>query len=146
MIFIAGPIVFGIDLIARHFIVGSQPEDVQQFMAETITYYAWFIVPLPALGSLFGFFLYRWVYNRELKRGPSNYDAQRIEQRADLLALMFSASLPQLPALLGDMSVMMGARYWPALCSTAISMLGILIIGIFARNRSTIPQQAHDPS
>jgi hypothetical protein len=143
----AAPVALGFDLVARHFVVGGQPADVQQFLALEITRLAWFAVPGPVLGGLLGFKLYPRLFGRALARarGPAAaVDAgetaaatdardETAEQRADLEALLFATSLAQLPALLGDISVMLGARLGPALCTTSLSTLAVLAIGALVR-------------
>ena len=128
---LAGPMALGLDLVARRIIVGGQPEDVQQFMAEHVTRIAWFFLPGPLIGGLLGFFLYPSLYRRTLARLPSETPAiaEASEHRADLTALMIATTAAQAPALLGDVSVMLGARLTPALCTTALSVTAVLLIG-----------------
>lgn len=134
----AAPVALGLDLVARHFVVGGQPADVQRFLAVEITRFAWFAVPGPVLGGLLGFKLYPRLFRRALARarGPAAETGARdeaAEQRADLEALLFATSLAQLPALFGDISVMLGARLGPALCTTSLSTLAVLAIGALMR-------------
>jgi hypothetical protein len=133
----AGPMALVIDLVARHFVVGSQPAEVQQFLADHVTPLAWAIVPGPLLGGLLGFFRYPVRYAKGLARAakdPSTSPADA-EERADMEALFVGTTLAQLPALLGDFSVMLGARLAPALCATSISVVAVVLIGTFARRR-----------
>lgn len=145
----AAPVALALDLVARHFVVGSQPPDVQQFLAVEITRFAWFAIPGPVLGGLLGFKLYPRLFRRALARArgpvvaetaegpaPSAPITQRdevAEQRADLEALLLATTLAQLPALFGDLSVMLGARLAPALCTTSLSTLAVIAIGALAR-------------
>ncbi len=146
----AAPAALALDLVARHFVVGGQPADVQRFLAVEITRFAWFAIPGPALGGLLGFKLYPRLYAKALARarGPVAAEGaaaaeaaeaagdardELAEQRADLEAVLFATTLAQLPALLGDFSVMLGARLPPALCTTSLSTLAVLAIGAFAR-------------
>src|SRR5438874_314887 len=110
----------GFDLLARHFVVASQPEDVRQFLSENVTRIAWFIVPGPLLGGILGFFLYPHLFRKNLSRlrAGSSAELEGVEERADFKALMIATTLAQAPALLGDISVMLGARLTPALCAT----------------------------
>jgi len=132
---LAGPMALGFDLLARRVILGSQPEDVRQFMAEHVTRIAWYVVPLPLLGGIVGFLLYSGIYRRNLARLPSETAAiaEASAQRADLKALFVATTLAQAPALLGDISVMLGARLTPALCATSISVTAVVLIGLLAR-------------
>jgi hypothetical protein len=133
----AGPMALVIDLVARHFVVASQPAEVQQFLADHVTPLAWVIVPGPLLGGLLGFFRYPVRYAKALARAAKDPSTSRAdaEERADMEALFIGTTLAQLPALLGDFSVMLGARLAPALCATSISVAAVLLIGTFARRR-----------
>ena len=133
----AGPMALVIDLVARHFVVASQPADVQAFLADNVTPLAWAIVPGPLLGGLVGFFRYPARYQKALARSEKDLSTSREdrEERADIEALFIGTTLAQLPALLGDFSVMLGARLMPALCATSISVAAVVIIGAFARRR-----------
>ena len=124
----------GFDLIARHFVLASQPDDVRQFMTETVTRIAWCIVPGPFVGGLLGFLLYPRLFRSNVARLRKDESAKPdgIEERADFKALMIATSLAQAPALLGDISVMLGARLTPALCSTGISVTAVMLIGTLA--------------
>ena len=53
-------------------------------------------------------------------------------QSAELTSLLFATTLAQLPALLGDVSIMLGARLTPAICSTCISVTAVLAISLRA--------------
>jgi hypothetical protein len=133
----AGPMALAFDLVARHFVVSGQPAEVRQFLADHVTPLAWAIVPLPLASGLFGFFRYPVRYAKALARTANDRSTSRedAEQRADMEALFLGTTLAQLPALLGDFSVMLGARLAPALCATAISMTAVVMIGAFARRR-----------
>lgn len=128
-----GPIVFGFDLLMRQIVVGTQPQDLQDFMAEHVTRIAWWALPFPVAGAVAGLLLYPVLYRRMLRRHldgpPSTWTPQ---MKAELEALFLAASLVQLPALLGDFSVLLGARLQPALCSTSISTLGVILIAVRA--------------
>lgn len=125
---LAGPSALGLDLVARHFLFQNQPANLRQFMAENVTHYAWFIVPLPLLGGLIGFFLYPSMRRSNLARlGPS--PAPMLVQGADLKTLLLTTTCAQLPALFGDVSVMLGGDLAPAICATSISVLAVLAIG-----------------
>ncbi|MEO8877017.1 MAG: hypothetical protein ABI461_15600 [Polyangiaceae bacterium] len=56
-----------------------------------------------------------------------------VSERADFEALFLTTTLAQLPAVLGDVSLVLGASVAPALCSTAASVTAVLAIGLFAR-------------
>jgi hypothetical protein len=134
MIASAGPLVFGFDLLARQIVIGTQPPELQAFMAEHVTRIAWWLLPIPLAGSLAGLLLYPRIYRRFLQRHLSSPPTGTSpEQRADLEALFVAASLAQLPSLLGDFSVLLGARLGPALCSTTISTLSVLLIVLLGR-------------
>jgi hypothetical protein len=128
-----GPIVFGFDLLMRQIVVGTQPQDLQDFMAEHVTRIAWWGMPFPVAGAVAGLLLYPGLYRRMLKRHldspPSTWTPQ---MKAELEALFLAASLVQLPALIGDFSVLLGARLQPALCSMSISTVAVMLIAVRA--------------
>jgi hypothetical protein len=127
---------FGIDLLARQFIFRDQPDDVRAFFGEHATTFAWFIVPLPLLGGIIGFFRYRPMLRAALaKLGDAATDTAK--STADMKVLLLTTTMAQAPALLGDVSVMMGARLLPAICSTSISVTAVLLIGLLA-GRTTV--------
>ncbi len=133
---VAGPIALGFDLIARRFVLANQPEDVRLWMAEQITHYAWFLLPGPVLGGLLGFALYRsMVRKAEVRIATLDLVRQGAErEKAELPAMLIGTTMAQVPALLGDLSVMLGARLTPALCTTAISVTMVLAIGLYGRS------------
>lgn len=136
---LAGPMAFGLDLVARQIVFRDQPEDVRAFFTEHATTFGWFIVPLPLASGIVGFVLYPSMLRKALaKLGAGASEAGR--SGAELKALFFATTLAQLPALLGDLSVMMGARLTPALCSTSISVTAVLAIGLLAGRRAS-PQR-----
>ena len=131
---LAGPMMLGLDFVLRHFLIASQPDDVRAFLAVHVTTLAWCVVPFPVVGGIVGF---RWYPSRfrkslerwRLDRALSEEDAS---SRADLEALFLTTTLAQLPAVFGDLSLVMGARVAPALCSTAASVTAVVLIGTLA--------------
>ncbi len=134
MIALAGPVIFGLDLVVRLVILRGQPDDLRDFLAEHVTRWAYLGVPLPALGGLAGFFAYPRVYARVFAKAKGPDEARR--SAADLRALLVACSLPQLPALAGDLSVMLGARLLPAICMTSSAVVAVVAIAVFARPRA----------
>jgi hypothetical protein len=128
----AGPILLGLDLVAQRLILGGQPDDLREIVSGYATQFAWYVVPGPLLGGVAGFLIYPKIFNKQLSRATPSMDPAQARQGADLMALMFSASIPQLPALLGDISVMMGASLKPVICSTSLSVLAVLAIAVLA--------------
>ncbi len=127
LIALAGPVILGLDLVVRSFLMSMQPEDVRELLAESVTRLAWFCVPAPVVGALAAFFSYPRLYRRFASSAAPDHRA------AELKALFLAASFVQLPALLGDLSVMLGANLGPALTMTAISTAAVLALGAFAR-------------
>jgi Na+/proline symporter len=136
MMVTAGPLLFALDLLARHFVLDGQDEEVRAVIGGAATQFAWLVVPAPVLGGIAGFFVYPRVYARQLASARGN-DPERAAQSADLTALMFAASMPQLPALLGDFSVVLGGGLTPVICSTSLSVVAVLLIALFARRPAT---------
>lgn len=134
MIALAGPAIFGLDLVVRHFVLGGQPEDLRAFLAENVTKVAWFLVPGPVIGGLLGFFAYPRVYAKAYAKTEGDHDAKHAA--ADLRALMVACSLPQLPALGGDLSVMLGSGLLPAVCMTSTAVVAVVVIVSFARPKA----------
>jgi hypothetical protein len=131
MIASSAPLLLLLDLVARRLVLAEQPEELRQFLGEWLTRFAWYVVPCPALGGVAGFLLYPRIYRRHLARSTSA-DREKARHEADLMALMFSASMPQIPALLGDLSLILGAELTPVLCSASISTAAVLLIALVA--------------
>lgn len=127
LVALAGPVILGLDLVVRALLMSMQPEDVREFLAESITRVAWFCVPGPVLGAVTAFAAYPRLFARFLAKAGGDRRA------ADLKALFITASFVQLPALLGDLSVMLGADLAPALTMTGISTVAVLALAAFAR-------------
>lgn len=131
---LAGPMMLVLDFVLRHFLIGGQPDDVRAFLADHVTAFAWCVVPFPVIGGIVGF---RWYPSRFRKsrerwrRDPSISDVVATSH-ADLEALFLTTTLAQLPAVLGDLSLVLGARPAPALCSTTASVTAVLVIGALA--------------
>lgn len=132
----AGPAILGLDLIVRHFLMSMQPEDVRELMAETITHYAWFCVPGPVIGTIAAFFAYPRLHAKFLAKSGVDHGKGAMAG-ADMRALFITASFVQLPALLGDFSVMLGANLGPALTMTSISTAAVFALAAFARPSTT---------
>lgn len=133
MIASGGPMLLALDLVARRFIFDAQPEDVREALGALVTRFAWLVVPGPVLGGIAGFLAYPRIHARWMARASPAVSPEVARRDADLTALMISASMPQLPALLGDLSVMLGASLAPVLCSTSLSVLAVLLIATLAR-------------
>ena len=134
---LAGPTVLLLDLLVRRFAIGAQPEEVRSLLAATMTPLAWWVVPLPLVGGVVGFLWYppRWAKARaRWQRDPATSAADAV-QRAELEALLLTTTLAQVPALLGDLSVMLGAEMAPALCATSLSVAAVLLIGLLGPRR-----------
>jgi hypothetical protein len=126
-----GPVLLGLDLLIHRLLFSGQPEEVRATLGALATTAGWCVIPGPLLGGALGFWLYPRFYRRQLGQRPS-LAPERAASEAELMALMVCASLPQLPALLGDLCVMLGGRLLPALLSTTIStaaVLGIALLG-----------------
>ncbi|MFO0658531.1 MAG: hypothetical protein U0165_01665 [Polyangiaceae bacterium] len=134
-----GPILLAIDLLAQRMILSGQPEDLRELVGGYATRFAWGVVPLPVIGGVIGFFLYPRVVKKQLARRTSTTPLEQAERNADMIALMLCASIPQLPALLGDISVMMGASLTPVMCSTSLSMIAVLSIALLGPKRVEKP-------
>ena len=130
VIALAGPMAFGVDLLARQLVFRDQPEDLRAFFTEHATTFGWYIVPLPLLGGLIGFFRYPSMLRTALAK-LGDAPTEQAKSNAELKVLLLTTTMAQLPALLGDLSVMMGARLTPALCSTSISVTMVILIGLF---------------
>ncbi|MCC6646984.1 MAG: hypothetical protein IT374_15595 [Polyangiaceae bacterium] len=130
LVALAGPVILGLDLGVRALLMSMQPEDVREFLAGEVTRLAWYCVPAPVVGALAAFV----AYPRLRARFTGRAGGDRVG--ADLKALFVTASFIQLPALLGDLSVMLGARLTPALLMTSFSTLAVLALAAFAGARA----------
>ncbi len=136
----AGPMMLGLDFLLRHFLIASQAADVRAFMAEHVTPIAWGVVPFPLLGGVVGFRWYPARFRKSLERWrrDSTITPDVAAERADLEALFLTTTLAQLPAVLGDLSLILGAHVAPALSSTAVSVTAVIVISLFARERPRV--------
>ena len=126
--------MLGVDFVLRHFVIARQPADVRAFLADHVTTLAWCVVPFPVIGGIVGFRWYpsRFRKSRERWRLDATISDEVASTRADVEALFLTTTLAQLPAVLGDMSLVLGARVAPALCSTTASVTAVILIGMLA--------------
>lgn len=126
--------MLGVDFVVRHFFIASQPADVRAFLADHVTTLAWCAVPFPAIGGIIGFRWYpsRFRKSRERWRLDTTISDEAATTRADIEALFLTTTLAQLPAVLGDLSLVLGAHVAPALCSTGASVMAVILIGTLA--------------
>jgi len=141
MMVLTGPVLLAFDLVARGFVLDSQPEELRELLGGLATRGAWLVVPGPVLGGVAGFFAYPKIYAQQLARS-TNPDREKAHHSADLAALMFAGSMPQLPALLGDFSVVLGASLGPAICTASLSTVAVLLIALVAPRRVQAPPPA----
>jgi hypothetical protein len=126
----AGPMALVVDTVMRHILFTRQPEEVQEFLNQELTRIAWFFVPLPLIGGLIGLWRYAPIYFRSLEPETADADA-----KADIKALFLATTFAQVPALLGDMSLVLGANYPPAIATTSMSVTWVFVIGLLGRRR-----------
>lgn len=129
LVALAGPVVLCLDLVVRSFLMSMQPEDVRELLATEVTRFAWYCVPAPVVGAAAAFVAYPRMFAKFLAASKGDRRA------ADMKALFITASFVQLPALLGDLSVMLGANLGPALTMTTFSTVAVLALAAFARGR-----------
>lgn len=114
--------------------IGGQSDEVIAFFADHVTPFAWGVVPLPILGGIAGFRWYPKRFRKSLERwqrDPS-VSAEQAASRADIEALVLTTTLAQFPAVFGDLSLILGARITPALCSMTASLVAVIAIALFA--------------
>lgn len=138
VIALAGPSMLALDIVIRHFFLGAQPADVRAFLAEHVTPLAWCIVPLPLVGGIVGYRSYPSRFRARLERWrrDATLSAEAASERADLEALFLATTLAQLPAVLGDLSLILGAGLAPVVCSTTIATAAVLAIGLSGPSRA----------
>jgi hypothetical protein len=122
----AGPLMLGMDLVARKLVLDGQPDDVREVVSDFATKVAWACAPGPLVGGLVGFFVYRALRRRGLAKVAPGDEKGRMS--AEMSALIFGCTPAQIPALVGDISVIMGARLAPAIVMTTTSVACVLLI------------------
>lgn len=130
----AGPTMLLLDWLLQGLLLAAQPEEVRDFFVDLASQWAWYIVPCPALGGLAAFLLYPRIYQFQLARSKSE-DPEKSHHEAGLMALMFCASLPQIPMLFGDFLALMGGPLRATFYTTLISTISILLIAFVAPYR-----------
>ncbi|MEO7108895.1 MAG: hypothetical protein ABI183_00540 [Polyangiaceae bacterium] len=134
---LSGPMSLGLDFTVRAWVLGGQSEEVVAFFANHVTPFAWCVVPLPILGGIAGFRWYPTRFRKSLERWQRDrtVSVEQAASRADLEALFLTTTLAQFPAVFGDLSIILGARLTPALCSTTASVIAVLAIATLAPRR-----------
>lgn len=141
VIAVTGPAMLALDFLLRQIFMGTEPAEVRAFFADRVTPIAWCFVPLPVLGGIGGFFWYpkRLRVALDRWRRDTTLSAEVAAERADFEALFLSTTLAQVPAILGDLSLILGARPAPALACTAASVTAILLIGALSHKKFGAP-------
>ena len=122
----AGPVMLMADLVARKIVLDGQPEDVREVVSDFATKVAWACSPGPLLGGVVGLFVYRALARRaQAKLAPGD---EKARMSAEMSALVFGCTPAQVPALIGDFAVIIGASLTPALVMTSTSVACVLLI------------------
>lgn len=145
LIALSTPLALALETVLRGLIMPPDFDRVRAWLAPMLTPWAWATVPLTAVATGIGWWLFGWLEHRGLARAePEPSEDQRAKARFD--ALILATSAPQLPAILATLLFMMGAPLAPVLVAMTVATLGVVSLGLRMRDEPTTHAEPdHEP-
>lgn len=129
LVALSTPLMMVVEMGMRRLVLPPELDHVRAWLRPTLTPWAWATVPLCAVTTVLGWWLYRVLARRELRaRRPGLTEAQA-RAKAEFEALMLASSAPQIPAVAAAMLLMLGADVVPVAVTMAAATLGVLSLG-----------------
>jgi hypothetical protein len=129
---ISTPLAVALESLLRQWMFPPEFEDVRAWLEPSITPWMWLTPLACALGIPIGLRLHRWLVRRTIARMPVERRTPVAEANAVTDALLLSTSVPQVPAIVATMGLLLGSALTPVLVATATATVGVLVIGIVA--------------
>lgn len=133
LIALSTPMALGVETSMRRLVMPPDFEAVRAWLSPTLTPWAWGMVPATVGATVLGWWLYRVLARRELKRRKPGQTEEDARAKAEFEALMLSSSAPQVPAVAATMLFMMGAELTPVLVAMGVATLGVISLGLWIR-------------
>lgn len=132
---VSTPLAVVFETLLRRWMMPPEFEEVRAWWEPSVTPWMWPMPPLALLGIPLGFALQRWLVRRNLARLPEHRRTPDVESKAVLDAMLLSTSVPQVPAVIATMGLLVGSKPLPVLLATAVATAGVLVIGVLSSKR-----------
>jgi hypothetical protein len=129
------PLAVVFETVLRRWLMPPEFEEVRAWWQPSVTPWMWLMPPLALLGIPLGLALQRWLVRRNLARLPQHRRTPAVESTAVLDAMLLSTSVPQVPAVVATMGLLVGSKPAPVLLATAVATAGVLVIGVLSSQR-----------
>lgn len=129
---VSTPLAVVFETLLRRWLMPPELEEVRAWWEPSVTPWMWLMPPLALVGIPLGLALQRWLVRRNVAALPEHRRTPAAEAKAVLDAMLLSTSVPQVPAVLATMGLLVGSRPAPVLVATAIATAGVLLIGVRA--------------
>jgi len=132
---ISTPLAIVFETVARRWMMPPEFEEVRAWLEPSVTPWMWLTPFAAALGIPLGLRLQRWLVARNLARIPDHRRSPVTEATAVSDAMLLSTSVPQVPAVLATLGLLIGSAPTPVLLATAVATAGVLVIGVVSTRR-----------
>lgn len=129
---ISTPLAVVVESVLRQWMFPPEFDEVRAWLQPRITPWMWISPLLSALGVPLGLRLHRWLVRRTIARLPAHRRNPTTEANAVTDALLLSTSVPQVPAIVATMGLLLGSLLLPVVVATAVATAGVLVIGVIA--------------
>jgi hypothetical protein len=137
---ISTPLAVAFETVLRRWMFPPEFDEVRAWLEPIVTPWMWLTPVLAALGIPLGLRLQRWLIDRNLARLPAHRRSAATEATAVTDAMLLSTSVPQVPAVIATLGLLIGSAALPVLVATAVATAGVLVIGGVATRR--LPKSA----
>ena len=129
---ISTPLAVAIESLWRRSMMPPEFEEVRAWLEPSVTPWMWLTPFAAALGIPLGLRLQRWLVRRNLARLPAHRRAPVHEATAVIDAMLLSTSVPQVPAVLATLGLLIGSALLPVLVATGVATVGVIVIGVLS--------------
>jgi hypothetical protein len=132
---VSTPLAVVVETVLRRYIMPPEFDEVRAWLRPTITPWMWAAPLFAAIGVPLGLRLHHWLVKRGLARIPAHRRNAATEANAVTDAMLLSTSVPQVPAVVATLGLLMGSALPPVLVATGVATVGVLVIGVIATRR-----------
>lgn len=134
------PLAVAIESVVRRSMMPPEFEEVRAWLEPSVTPWMWITPFVAALGIPVGLRLQRWFVRRNLARLPDHRRTPSTEATAVIDAMLLSTSVPQVPAVVATLGLLMGSALLPVLVATGVATVGVVVIGVISSRRLSASQ------